>query len=306
MKSLLVLQICLVFVSLANAQTIPKSIDRKEIPVTPKTPKKILVKTKPVNIEPIKDSDGDGVEDKKDFCPFKKGDSWNGCPRAGPKPDLPEMLYIEGGSFNMGSNEGSDNKKPAHQVTVSSFYMSKYEITQSQWTAIMGNNPSKYATSFDFNHPVNQVSWFDTQEYLKKLNAKTGKNYRLPTEAEWEFAARGGNKSKGFIYSGGADIDAISWNQVNAPQSVGEKHPNELGLYDMSGNIREWCNDFYDETYYANSATRNPKGTSTGTMRVLRGGCWLESGPAHQVDARVGQGPLGNNGYIGFRIVVSE
>ena len=165
---------------------------------------------------------------------------------------------------------------PVHKVTLTKpYYIGETEVTQAVWQAVMGSNPSGYKGS---NRPVENVTWNDCQTFISKLNAHTGMTFRLPTEAEWEFAARGGNISKGYIYSGSNKIEEVAWYETNADdknlqhQTVKKKKPNELGLYDMSGNVREWCQDWYGR-YTAADAT-DPKGPSTGSWRVSRGGCW--------------------------------
>ena len=184
-----------------------------------------------------------------------------------------EMIFVEGGTFQMGSNAGEPDQKPIHSVTLSAFNIGKYEVTQAQWAAVMGSNPSHFKDCEEC--PVENVSWNDVQDFIRKLNAQTGKNYRLPTEAEWEFSARGGNSSKGFTYSGSNDLNAVAWNSANSESkthSVGGKQANELGVYDMTGNVYEWCSDWYG-TYNSYSET-NPTGASSGQNRVLRGGNW--------------------------------
>ncbi|MEZ4888810.1 MAG: SUMF1/EgtB/PvdO family nonheme iron enzyme [Chitinophagales bacterium] len=186
------------------------------------------------------------------------------------------MVTVSGGTFQMGSNDGQDDEKPVHPVTLSTFQMGKYEVTQAQWEAVMGSNPSQKSAGCD-NCPVESVSWNDAQDFIKKLNQLTGKRFRLPTEAEWEFAARGGTKSRNYTYSGSNSIDEVAWygdNSGSKTHPVGGKKANELGLYDMSGNVWEWCNDWYDENYYSSSPSSNPKGPATGGVRVLRGGSW--------------------------------
>jgi formylglycine-generating enzyme required for sulfatase activity len=183
----------------------------------------------------------------------------------------PKMVFVEGGTFEMGSNDGYEDEKPVHPVTLSSFYIGQYPVTQKEWMDVMGFNPSQ--TKGD-DLPVTDISWNEVQKFLTKLNRQTGKQYRLPTEAEWEFAARGGVESKGFKYAGSDTPDKVAWTNVNSKrlQPVGLKKPNELGLYDMSGNVWEWCEDRYGD--YSSSAQTNPEGPDTGSDRVYRGGSW--------------------------------
>ena len=222
-----------------------------------------------------------------------------------------EMEYVEGGTFKMGATreQGSDyydDEKPAHQVTVSSFHISKYQVTQAQWKAVMGNNPSNFKGD---NLPVEQVSWIEVQEFINKLNAQTGKQYRLPTEAEWEFAARGGIKSKGYKYSGSDTVDSVAWysgNSEGKTHDVGKKQANELNLHDMSGNVWEWCQDWYSEKYYEKSPPSNPKGPDTGFGRVVRGGGWYYSARSVRVSNRDRSAPTYRNNDIGFRLASSS
>ncbi|HDP98542.1 MAG TPA: hypothetical protein ENN22_05075, partial [bacterium] len=161
-----------------------------------------------------------------------------------PTPTTADMVFVAGGTFMMGSNE-YDNEKPIHKVYVDDFYIGKYEVTQKQWFEIMGSNPSRFKGD---NLPVERVSWNDVQEFIRKLNAKTGGNFRLPTEAEREYASRGGSRSAHFKYSGSNNVDNVAWYDNNSGRKthpVGTKQPNELGLYDMSGNVWEWCSDWY-------------------------------------------------------------
>jgi formylglycine-generating enzyme required for sulfatase activity len=218
------------------------------------------------------------------------------------------MVAVEGGTFTMGcteeqGNECSDDEKPAHQVTLSNFSIGKYEVTQEEWEAVMGKNPSHFQGA---RRPVEMVSWNDIQQFLERLNQLTGKNYRLPTEAEWEYAARGGKHSKGFRYSGSNDLDSVAWfdgNSMKQTHNAGQKQPNELGLYDMSGNVWEWCNDWFDATYYGGSEEQNPPGPAKGEGRVLRGGSWLLSARICRVSFRFINLPeIGNLDY-GFRLV---
>ena len=214
----------------------------------------------------------------------------------------PEMVFVQGGTFNMGSNDGETDEKPIHTETVSDFNIGRYEVTQAQWKAVMSSNPSNAKGD---NLPVENVSWDDVQEFLKKLNAKTGKNYRLPTEAEWEFAARGGVKSKNYKYSGSNSATDVAWvseNSNNITHTVGSLKANELDIFDMSGNVWEWCQDLYDENYYKNSPPLNPKRSSSGEYRVLRGGSWFIFSTYCRVANR-GRNYLSNRfSYYGFRV----
>ena len=205
------------------------------------------------------------------------------------------MIYVAGGTFNMGADDSDayDSEKPVHSVTVSSFSIGKYEVTQKLWKAVMGTNPSYFKGD---NLPVENVSWNDVQEFIRKLNAKTGKHYRLPTEAEWEFAARGGNRSRGYKYAGSNDIGTVAWygsNSGDKTHPVGAKAPNELGIYDMSGNVWEWTSDIWCTDY---------KSPRTGSYRVYRGGGWDYSARDCRVSYRHDGTPGSCNGSLGFRL----
>ncbi len=209
----------------------------------------------------------------------------------------PDMVTVQGGRFAMGGNENT-NEKPIHTVTLTGFKIAKYETTLAQWQKVMGNNPSGRKDCMDC--PVTAVGWDDVQTFIKKLNTLSGNNYRLPTEAEWEYAARGGTKSRGFEYAGSNAINAVAWTSANSGSTthpVGQKEANELGLYDMSGNVFEWCNDWYDENYYGKSPVNNPKGPATGPHRVIRGGNWASepaiSRVAYRIPVQVGYGAMG-------------
>jgi formylglycine-generating enzyme required for sulfatase activity len=215
-----------------------------------------------------------------------------------------EMVYVKGGTFQMGSNDGDSDEKPVHTVTVSDFYIGKYEVTQKQWREIMGNNPSNFKNCD--NCPVEKVSWNDVQEFIKKLNQKTGKNYRLPTEAEWEYAARGGSQSRGYKYAGSNNIGEVAWydgNSSSKTHAVGGKKPNELGIYDMSGNVYEWCSDWY--VNYSAGSQRNPQGPTSGFDRVLRGGSWSGLAGFCRVSNRSICDPDDRYSFSGFRLAVS-
>ncbi len=201
-----------------------------------------------------------------------------------------KMIKVEGGTFSMGatSEQGRDaynDEKPVHSVTLSDYYIGETEVTQELWQAVMGSNPSEFKGNNQ--RPVESVSWNDFQEFIKKLNRLTGKNFRLPTEAEWEYAARGGKYSRGYKYSGSNDADEVAWyddNSGRTTHSVKTKKANELGLYDMSGNVYEWCNDWYGD-YQSNSQT-NPTGPSKGEYCVLRGGSWFNNDRCVRVSYR--------------------
>lgn len=184
------------------------------------------------------------------------------------------MVFVEGGTFAMGAtpeqgSEASDDEKPVHLVTLSDFYIGKYEVTQEEWLSVMDYNPSFFKGN---KRPVENIEWGKGQEFIRKLNALTGKNFRLPTEAEWEYAARGGNRSQGYKYAGSNNIDDVAWIDNTCTHPVGQKQPNELGLFDMSGNVLEWCQDWWG--YYNDIPQINPTGAKNSHSRVCRGGCW--------------------------------
>jgi len=215
------------------------------------------------------------------------------------------FVLVQGGSFNMGctsEQQGCDSdEKPVHRVTLGSYYIGQYEVTQAQWRAVMGNNPSNFKGCDQC--PVEQVSWNDVQDFIRRLNERTGQNYRLPTEAEWEFAARGGNNSQGYQYAGSGNIGDVGWygsNSGSKTHPVGQKRANELGLYDMSGNVYEWCQDWKGD--YSASAQTNPRGPSTGAYRVLRGGSWGDDPQGCRVAGRSGGVPGYRGDNLGFRL----
>ena len=217
------------------------------------------------------------------------------------------MIRVDGGTFQMGatSEQGSDAfdlEKPAHQVTLSPYYIGETEVTQELWQAVMGSNPSRFNGS---RLPVEQVSWDDCQEFIRKLNQQTGLRFRLPTEAEWEYAARGGNKSRGYKYSGSNNIGDVAWYNGNSSSSthdVKTKQPNELGLYDMSGNVWEWCQDWYGR--YNAGSQQNPTGASSGSNRVFRGGSWYNSAGSCRVSNRNDRAPDYRDDYLGLRLAL--
>ena len=221
---------------------------------------------------------------------------------------ISNMVYVEGGTFTMGATSEQESyaygdERPAHQVTLSSFYIGKYEVTQEEWEAVMGENPSYCKGG---KHPIESISWIDCQVFIKKLNIMTGKNFRLPTEAEWEYAARGGKKRIGYLYAGSDNLDKVAWYNANCGGSthdVGKKYPNELGLYDMSGNVEEWCSDWYGR--YSSNSQMNPYGPSSGSSHVFRGGGWKSNVAG---DCRISLRKLNGSEYrdfnLGFRIAM--
>jgi formylglycine-generating enzyme required for sulfatase activity len=216
-------------------------------------------------------------------------------------PFEPELVFVEGGTFQMGSSSGESDEQPVHSVTLSSFNIGKYEVTQAQWIAVMGSNPSSFSGCD--NCPVEEVSWNEVQEFIRKLNAQTGKNYRLPTEAEWEYAARGGKQSRGYTYSGSNDLGSVASNNSGSKKhAVGGKQANELGIYDMSGNVSEWCSDWYGN--YSSYNETNPTGASSGQFRVLRGGSWADFASFCRSAFRSSDNPVSRRSYYGFRLVL--
>jgi formylglycine-generating enzyme required for sulfatase activity len=204
------------------------------------------------------------------------------------------MISVEGGTFQFGNKVS---------VTVSNFKIGKYPVTQKQWVEIMGTNPSHFSGD---SLPVENVSWEDVQAFLTKLNTiDPNKNYRLPTEAEWEYAARGGRLSKGYMYAGSNDLDEVGWywkNSGGKTHPVGSKKPNELGIYDMSGNVWEWCQDWFGD--YPDEAQENYSDPQTGIYRVLRGGSWNNNDNYCRSAIRDGFYPDFRNGYYGFRLAM--
>ncbi len=218
-----------------------------------------------------------------------------------------KMIKVEHGTFTMGATpemedpDGDEN--PAHKVTLTKdYYIAETQVTQALWQAVMGSNPSSFKG--DMN-PVEEVSWNDCQEFIKKLNQMTGKNFRLPTEAEWEFAARGGNKSKHTQYAGSSSLDEVAWyydNSGSETHPVAQKKPNELGLYDMSGNVWEWCNDWFG--YYSNTPSTDPQGPTSGSGRVSRGGSWRYNARYCRLSGRNWRNPEFRYDSIGLRLAL--
>ncbi|MGM9869501.1 MAG: SUMF1/EgtB/PvdO family nonheme iron enzyme [Sodaliphilus sp.] len=227
------------------------------------------------------------------------------------------MIAVEGGSFSMGATseqvaDANNNEYPAHPVTLSSFYIGETEVTQALWEAVMGSNPS-YNKGADL--PVEQVSWDDCQTFIAKLNQLTGQNFSLPTEAQWEFAARGGNESKGYKFSGSNSLTEVGWYSDNVEgdndpyfsrtHPVGTKQANELGIYDMSGNVTEWCSDIFSDTYYSKSVYWNPTGPSEGDARVVRDGSFWNFEKYCRVSRRSGGTPSNSTSILGLRLCLS-
>lgn len=218
------------------------------------------------------------------------------------------MIAVKGGTFTMGATaeQGSDaydDEKPAHQVTLSDYCIGETEVSQELWQAVMGSNPSNFTGNLQ--RPVECVSWNDCQEFIKKLNELTGKTFRLPTEAEWEYAARGGSQSQGYKYAGSNTIGDVAWymsNSSSITHPVKQKQPNELGLYDMSGNVWEWCQDWYGD--YSSGSQTNPTGPSSGSYRVIRGGCWCNEARNCRVSLRADYGPTFRYSFLGLRLAL--
>ena len=220
-----------------------------------------------------------------------------------------EMVKVEAGTFMMGATSEMknpyDDEKPVHQVTLTNdYYMGKYEVTQALWQVVMGKNPSYFKGD---NLPVNYVRWKDCQRFISKLNSMTGRKFRLPTEAEWEYAARGGKKSRGYQYSGSSNISDVAWydgNSGDKTHPVGTKQANELGIYDMTGNVLEWCQDWYG-SYYSSSQT-NPTGSDSGSARVSRGGGWNCNASYCRLSVRFYYTPDFRLDILGLRLALSE
>ena len=220
-----------------------------------------------------------------------------------------DMVRVEAGTFTMGATaemkDPGDDEKPTHRVTLTNdYYIGKYEVTQALWKAVMGKNPSEFKGD---NLPVEQVSWDDCQEFISKLNRITGKMFRLPTEAEWEYAAHGGNKSRGYQYSGSNNLLDVAWYEDNSgykTHAVGTKQPNELGIYNMSGNVDEWCQDRYGK--YNRSSQVNPTGANSGRYRVTRGGSWNYNASRCRSSDRSYTSPDIWFSFLGLRLVLSE
>lgn len=263
------------------------------------------------------------------------------CYAQPPKTMMPPMIQVEGGTFFMGNNKGNSDEQPVHKVTVTGFYIGKYEVTFKDFKkfveatgyisesekpdsanyksnlaprTIYTGSWKKYSDGRDVPpadsmKPVTNISWNDANAYLAWLSKETGKKFRLPTEAEWEFAARGGNKTKGHVYAGSVFLNDIAWYMDNSGKqshTVGTKLPNELGIYDLSGNVREWCSDWYGELYYKTSPEMNPTGPETGENRVLRGGSWGSEKERMRLTYRNYAFPYNSAVDFGFRPAITD
>lgn len=251
--------------------------------------------------------EGEGSDDKDETLSFTVGGiGFN-------------MKLVKAGTFTMGANvddpNGTDYEKPAHSVTISKdFYIGETEVTQGLWQAVTGNSPttdgSKWSSDYGVGsaYPAYYISYNDVADFITKLNQKTGQKFRMPTEAEWEYAARGGSQSKGYLYSGSNNIEDVAWYTTNSGSKthpVKTKSPNELGLYDMSGNVYEWCADWYDNTYYGISPSVDPTGPASGSNRVYRGGGWFNGATYCRTANRSRSTPTGRYDSLGFRLALS-
>ena len=228
------------------------------------------------------------------------------------------MLLVEGGTFTMGAREGDPYVRPweypAHEVTLSDFYIAEFEVTQELWRAVMGtsNNPSWFvsANGYDTNYkrPAESMTYSQVKSFITKLNQKTGKTFRLPTESEWEYAARGGKWSKGYFYIGSDNVEEVAWHKGNSNDltySVGSKAPNELALYDMAGNVEEWVSDYYADSYTSRPQT-DPTGPTSGTARVIRGGSWDQAFRMCRPTSRHDASEAFMSAHTGLRVAMSK
>ena len=310
MKSIIIMFMsCLVAVTVSAQGIIRRPAATK--------PKPTATKPKPTVRKP--QSRGSSAVRPKPAQP-KKADPINSLAeplRSHLKKLMADMVLVEGGTYMMGNPDRDRNHEYAedvpHEVTLSSFYICKYEVTEALWTAVMGSNPSSYPSGD--NYPVEQVNWYDCQDFVEKLSELTGRHFRLPTEAEWEYAARGGQRSRGYRYSGSYNLDEIGWHVGNAhhyKREVGTKKPNELGLYDMTGNVSEWCQDKLDIEYYHHSPSINPQGPDRSTYkdnRCFRGGSFCDDQKYDELKVYTrntgGMPPEEKYGNLGLRLAMS-
>lgn len=219
-----------------------------------------------------------------------------------------QFVFVKGGWYEMGSNKGNDEEKPVHDVCVSDFWAGKYEVKQSEWSKVMGSNPSENRCGDDC--PVESVSWLEAQQFIQKLNKESGTSYRLPTEAEWEYAARSGGKDQKWAGTS-APVALNNYarfydNSASSSNPVGTRKPNGLGIYDMSGNVYEWSQDVYDETYFRDSTTINPPGPASGEYRVAKGGSGRAEVDQARTSYRFGLHPEDANRNTGLRLVFAD
>ena len=231
-----------------------------------------------------------------------------------------KMIPVKAGTFTMGATSEQtgayDDEKPAHQVTLTQdYYMGETEVTQALWEAVTGYSPTsggdQWSSTYGvgYGYPAYYISYEDVQSFIGKLNSLTGETFRMPTEAEWEYAARGGSESKGYRYSGSNTPDNVAWYRDNSGDKthpVKTKAPNELGLYDMSGNVYEWCSDWFSSSYYSSSASSDPEGPTSGSYRVGRGGSWNSNAAYCRVAARGINTPSHRYYGVGFRLALSS
>ena len=267
----------------------------------------------------VVESDSTRIEEEEEVCPdpiLGESDYVPKIQKFSVKGVSFKMVEVQGGTFMMGatSEQGSDaydNERPTHQVTLSTYYIGQTEVTQALWKAVMGKSFTQaviesHPRGVGPNYPMYSISWYDCQDFIERLNLLTGKTFRLPTEAEWEYAARGGQKSKGYKYAGSNDLENVSWYDDDPPYSythpVATKYPNELGLYDMSGNVWEWCQDWYGD--YSSSPQTNPEGPDSGSRRVCRGGSWFNRYYYYRVSSRESGDPAYRGNVLGLRLVL--
>ncbi len=261
---------------------------------TPKPPKKQSTTRTPVGSSPVTTSSSQSRPAMQNKTFTVNGVSFT-------------MVAVEGGTFTMGatSEQGSDaldSEKPAHSVTLSSYYIGQTEVTQELWQAVMGSNPSKFKGVYK---PVEQVSCDDCQQFINRLNSLTGEQFKLPTEAQWEYAARGGKHSRAYKYSGSNSIGDVAWygdNSGSQTHNVATKQANELVLYDMNGNVWEWCCDWYGD--YSSGSQTDPAGPATGSDRVFRGGGWFNYARNCRVSYRGHFSPVDRGNDLGFRLAL--
>jgi len=217
-----------------------------------------------------------------------------------------EFQLVPGGCFQMGDSDGDADEKPVHRVCLDSYFIGKFEVTQGQWLKVMGYNPS-FFSSCGNDCPVENVNWYDAQRFINKLNLQNGTTYRLPTEAEWEYACRSGGKSERYCGSNTA-VDSAWYdrNSNSKPHAAGQKLPNALGIHDMSGNVWEWVNDRFQREYYNDSPSHNPEGPAAGIKRGMRGGSWYNDSKNVRSAVRGSDEPENRSINLGFRLAFTK